>query len=264
MEENKIGQKRPLNAKFICYNNAAMKSIKVFILFFSIVFYPWLTYSAESEVEMMLNRLHWLGHASFRLEASKIIYFDPWKLSKNAPKADVILITHEHYDHFSPEDIQKISTPNTVIVTDTTVSRRIESESLTYKEVRRLLPGEASDISGIKIEGVASYNTNKQYHTKTSKKLGFIVTIDGMRIYDAGDTDMIPEMKDYSCDIAILPVSGTYVMTADEAALAALLIKPKVAIPSHYADIVGNAKDASRFQELLKDKVEVKILNKES
>ena len=110
---------------------------------------------------------------------------------------------------------------------------------------------------------MASYNIGKEFHTQDSRKLGFIVTIDGITIYHAGDTDNIPEMKDYRCDIALLPVSGTYVMTAEEAAEAALAIKPKIAVPMHYGDIVGSLADAQRFQELLKGKIEVKILKQE-
>lgn len=210
----------------------------------------------------MVENLHWLGHASFRLDGSRIIYFDPWKLPKDSKKADLILITHEHFDHYSLDDIKLISSQNTIIVASGAVSKELEGEKVVCKEVKPLLPGENIEISGIKVSAVSSYNTNKQFHTKDAQKLGFIVDIDGVRIYHAGDTDLIPEMKNYSCDIALLPVSGTYVMTADEAANAALMIKPKVAIPMHYGDIVGKDADAKRLQELLKGKVEVKILKK--
>jgi L-ascorbate metabolism protein UlaG (beta-lactamase superfamily) len=246
----------------MCYNNDLMKTIRL-ILFFTVILYVSIAYPVESGVDMIIENLHWLGHASFRLDASKIVYFDPWKLSVNAPKAGIILITHEHYDHFSSEDIQKISTKDTIIIADATVSKKIEKAGLIYKEIRVLLPGEDTDISGIKIEAVASYNINKQFHLKSSKNLGFIVNVEGIKIYNAGDTDFIPEMKDYRCDIALLPVSGTYVMAANEAAQAALVIKPKVAIPMHYADIVGTNQDAKVFQDLLKGKIEVKILGEE-
>lgn len=240
--------------------------IKVLFLCFILSFYGSheAAYSAEGEVDKMLNNLHWLGHASFRLDGSKIIYFDPWKLSKGSKKADFIFITHEHFDHCSLDDIELISTKDTVIVASETAAKQLESVRPVCKEIKSLLPGDNIEISGIKVSAVASYNINKQFHTKNSRKLGFIVTVDGVKIYHAGDTDDIPDMKNYGCDIALLPVSGTYVMTADEAAGAALVIKPKVAIPMHYGDIIGTENDAIRFQDLLKGKVEVKILKKES
>ncbi len=220
--------------------------------------------STDRRVVKMLENLHWLGHASFRLDGSKIIYFDPWKLSQDSPKADIILISHEHFDHYSPNDLRLISTKDTVIVTDKTVSKQLQREKLTYREIKALSSGDNIDISGIQVKAVASYNINKQFHTRDSQKLGFIVTMDGVSIYHAGDTDNIPEMKDYQCDIALLPVSGTYVMTAEEASAAALIIKPKIAIPMHYGDIVGSAKDAQAFKDLLREKIEVKILKKEN
>jgi len=221
-------------------------------------------YSAEGEVGKMLNNLHWLGHASFRLDSSKTIYFDPWKLPPGPKKADFIFITHEHFDHCSLDDIELISTKDTVIVASEAAAKQLESARPVCKEIKSLLPGDNIEIAGIKVSAASSYNLNKQFHTKASRKLGFIVDIDGVKIYDAGDTDLIPEMKKYICDIALLPVSGTYVMTANEAAEAALIIKPKVAIPMHYGDIIGTENDAIRFQDLLKGKVEVKILKKES
>jgi len=221
-------------------------------------------YSAEGGVDKMLNNLHWLGHASFRWDGSKTIYFDPWKLSRRSKKSDFIFITHEHFDHCSLDDIKLISTKDTVIVASEAAAKQLESARPLCKEIKPLLPGDNIEISGIKVSAVASYNINKQFHTKGSHKLGFIVTVDGIKIYDAGDTDNIPEMKNYGCDIALLPVSGTYVMTADEAVKAALIIKPKVAIPMHYGDIIGTESDAVRFQELLKDKIEVNILEKEN
>ena len=211
----------------------------------------------------MAEKLHWLGHASFRLDASKIIYFDPWKLPENSRKADIIFISHDHFDHFSKDDIALISTKDTVIVTDKSASKQLQGK-VVCKEIKALEPGNNIEVSGVQVQAVYSYNLNKEFHPRESKKLGFIVTIDGVNIYHAGDTDNIPEMKNYQCDIAMLPVSGTYVMTADEAANAALAIKPKLAIPMHYGDIVGSPSDALRFSDLLEGKIKVKILKKES
>lgn len=215
----------------------------------------------------MLENLHWLGHASFRLDASRLIYFDPWKLPKNSKKAEIIFISHDHFDHFSKDDVTSLSTKDTIIVTDKSVGKQLQGK-LVCKEIKALEPGNnitlsTSEVNKVKVQAVYSYNLNKEFHPKESGKLGFIVTIDGISIYHAGDTDYIPEMKDYVCDIALLPVSGTYVMTADEAANAALTIKPRAAIPMHYGDIVGSNSDAERFRDLLKDKIEVRILKKE-
>jgi L-ascorbate metabolism protein UlaG (beta-lactamase superfamily) len=211
----------------------------------------------------MIENLHWLGHSSFRWEGSKTIYFDPWKIAKDAKKADIILVSHEHFDHCSKVDIGMISTKETLVVTCEAAARELKPVEPFCKEVKTLLPGGALDISGVKIIATASYNLGKTFHSRDSNKLGFIVTMDGVSVYHAGDTDAIPEMVGYRCDVALLPVSGTYVMSADEAAGAALIMRPKIAVPMHYADIVGSASDARRLQELLKGKVEVRIPRKE-
>lgn len=214
-------------------------------------------------VAEMLGHLHWLGHSSFRLDASKVIYFDPQKLSSGSKEADIILVSHEHFDHFSKDDIAIISSNNTVIVCDKAVAKRLSQTGIRCKIIKAMLPEDVFDVDSVHIRAVASYNTNKQFHTKDSHKLGFIVTVDGVSIYHAGDTDHITEMATYNCDVALLPISGTYVMTAGEARDAALLINPKVAIPMHYGDTIGSQKDAFVFQNLLGDKIEVRILKKE-
>ena len=209
------------------------------------------------------EHLHWLGHDSFRWEGSKTVYFDPWKVAKGAKKADIILVSHEHFDHCSKVDIGMISTKETVVVTCESASRELKPSEPFCKEVKTVVPGDELEVSGVRIQATASYNTGKSFHPKSANKLGFIVTMDGVSVYHAGDTDAIPEMSGYHCDVALLPVSGTYVMSADEAADAALTIRPKVAVPMHYADIVGSASDAKRLQDLLREKIEVKILRKE-
>ncbi|RKY33077.1 MAG: MBL fold metallo-hydrolase [Candidatus Omnitrophota bacterium] len=211
----------------------------------------------------MVENIHWFGHDSFRIDGSKVLYFDPWKLPQSSPKADIIFISHDHFDHCSKEDLKLISTKDAVIVTDKAAGQQLESVNFAYKEIKVLSPQEVTEIDGIKIKAVASYNTNKQFHTKESRKLGFLVTLDGTTIYFAGDTDHIPEMKDYKCDIALLPVSGIYVMTAEEAAEAALEIKPKVAIPMHYGEVAGTSLDAEKFKMLLDGKIEVRVLKPE-
>jgi L-ascorbate metabolism protein UlaG (beta-lactamase superfamily) len=204
----------------------------------------------------MVENIHWLGHDTFKIAGEKTIYTDPYKL-KQADTADIILITHEHFDHCSPEDVEKIQGPDTVIVTTPDCADKLSGN------IKTVIPGDKISVSGVEIEAVPSYNTDKQFHTKDKKWVGYIFTLNGQRIYIAGDTDHIPEMKTFNADIALLPVSGTYVMTAEEAVNAALDIKPNIAIPMHYNSIVGTEDDAIKFSEGLKGKIEVKILKEE-
>ncbi len=197
----------------------------------------------------MVKNIHWLGHDSFRIAGPVTIYVDPWQLPAGSPQADLILVTHDHYDHCSPEDVAKISKADTVIVTIAAAAKKFKGD------VRVVKPGDSLTVKGIPIEVVPAYNVNKKFHPRDAGHVGFIFTVEGQRIYHAGDTDFIPEMKDCKVDIALLPVSGTYVMTADEAASAAKAINPKVAIPMHYGEIVGSREDAERFQKLYEGEV---------
>lgn len=207
-------------------------------------------------VETVAKKIHWLGHDAIRIDAGITIYFDPFQINPG-PVADIIFISHDHFDHLSPEDIAKIQGPETVFVTAKSCK-----DKLTGK-VEVMSPGDTATVKDIPIQAVASYNTNKDFHPKKNNWLGFIVEVDGVRIYHAGDTDVIEEMNRIKTDIALLPVSGTYVMTGEEAAKAALAIKPTLAIPMHYGAIVGGVSDAEQFRELLRDKVPVTILEKE-
>lgn len=204
----------------------------------------------------MTDNIHWLGHDTFRIEGEQLIYTDPFRITKK-DCAQIILITHEHHDHCSAEDVQKLQGPDTVIVAPPDCAAKLTGT------VRTVRPGDRIEVHGIPIEAVPAYNTNKKFHTKDRGWVGYVFTVRGKRIYLAGDTDRIPEMKEIRADIALLPVSGTYVMTADEAVQAALDIRPGVAIPMHYGAIVGDAADAEQFRAALKGKVSVEILPRE-
>jgi len=202
----------------------------------------------------MLKNIIWLGHASFKIVDEKTIYIDPWNLRKE-DKADIVLVTHPHYDHLSPEDISKIQTNQTVILTTADGAEKLRGN------VKKIKPGDFLTVKGVEIEVVPAYNIGKSYHPKENEWVGFIIKVGEKRIYHAGDTDFIPEMEKIKADIALLPIGGTYTMNAEEAARAAKAINPQVAIPMHYGDIVGSLEDAKRFKEA--SPVRVEILRKE-
>ncbi len=204
----------------------------------------------------MAENIFWLGHDSFRLVDEKVIYIDPWKLAPGAQKADLILVTHDHYDHLSKDDIAKLSKSDTVVVGPPAVANKLGGKTLVVKA------GDKLTAAGIPIEVMPAYNPTKKFHPKNAGYVGYIITLNNRRIYHSGDTDLIPEMAQVKADIALLPVSGTYVMTAAEAAEAANTIKPALAIPMHYGDpdVIGTRRDAEEFKRLAK--VPVEILDK--
>ncbi|HEX6562508.1 MAG TPA: MBL fold metallo-hydrolase [Nitrososphaera sp.] len=200
-------------------------------------------------------KFHWLGHDGYKIVAGgKTIYIDPYQLPKaqqGRNDADIVLITHNHYDHLSMDDLKQVVGKKTDIIAAKECAEQLRPLGLA---VNAVAPGDRVMVQGVQVEVVAAYNTNKKFHPKADKKVGYVMTLSGIRVYHAGDSDDIPEMSQVHPDIALVPVSGTYVMTADEAAKAVdEKIKPKMlAIPMHYASIVGSKKDAARFKELVK------------
>jgi L-ascorbate metabolism protein UlaG (beta-lactamase superfamily) len=210
-------------------------------------------------------KVHWLGHDSFVFEGSRTVIIDPFQ-AKGDYKADVLLISHEHSDHLSEDDVRRFTSPSTTVVAPKICEGPLGKVSLDKRFVE---PGSKVEIKGISIEAVPAYNLNKfrepgkVFHPKSEGRVGYVVTLDGVRLYHAGDTDAIQEMKSLDVDVAFLPVSGTYVMTADEAAGAARAMITKVAVPMHYAKIVGSLQDAQRFKELVGGIPTVEILQQE-
>ncbi len=193
----------------------------------------------------------WLGHAGIMLEGSKRIYIDPYNIhSKDKQAADILLITHSHYDHLSIPDIEQIITPKTAVVCPPDCQSKLAKFKIGSLHV--LSPNDVITVEGIRISGVAAYNKHKQFHPSKNEWLGYVVTLDDVRIYHSGDSDHTPEMDEVQCDVALLPISGTYVMTADEAAAAANAIKPQVSIPIHWGDFIGTKEDAATFKRHVK------------
>lgn len=209
-----------------------------------------------------------INHAAVVVRGSKIVYFDPFMLDAGFTKADLILISHEHFDHCSVEDIKKVVGSETVIVTIPMCAEALKNVGA--KEVKFVKSGDVLEIGGIKIEVVPAYNINKfrepgvPFHPVKDGKVGFVVEMDGVRVYHAGDTDNIPEMANLkNIDVALLPISGIFVMTVEEAVEALKVIKPKVAMPIHCGDFafqgnsIGTAEDREKFKKLSSVPVEI-------
>ena len=195
-------------------------------------------------------QIKWLGHASFKLKGTKTVYIDPWKISPDE-KADIILITHPHFDHFSPEDIGKIQKPETIIVGPKDSIKGIEGN------IKELEPGQSLELSDIKIQTFVSYNKNKEFHPRKNNWLSFLIRMDGTSVFHTGDADDIKDFHSIKTDVLLIPVSGTYVMNYKEASSLANIMKPKLCIPMHWGDIVGSEDDAKKFKKVSKSQVEI-------
>ena len=207
----------------------------------------------------VLEGIKVLYHSSIKIEKGVKIYVDPYKIEEDFHDADFVFITHEHYDHFSPEDIKKIVKDDTYIISVQDVinnCKELQPNDLNRISVK---PNETYELSNIKFETVVAYNEEKQFHPKNKEWVGYIITIDGARIYVAGDTDAVEELKTIKCDVALVPIGGTYTMNFEEAAKLVNEIQPRYAIPMHYGAIVGTKQDAINFKELINNEIEVKL-----
>ncbi|MGH2567150.1 MAG: MBL fold metallo-hydrolase [Bacteroidota bacterium] len=201
------------------------------------------------------QHIHWLGHASFRIEdGAKQMYIDPWKLPPDCPKADYIFITHAHYDHFSQEDIARIKKDGTAFFAPKDVAYQLEGTVIT------VAPNQSYTVGELKVKTTHAYNIGKQFHPKQNNWVGYIIALSTeQKIYHSGDTDFTPEMRSVVTDFALLPCGGTYTMTAKEAGDAANVFKPHTVIPMHWGDIVGSAADAEEVKKIFKGETVIKL-----
>ena len=199
--------------------------------------------------------------SSIRISGSKTLYFDPWQIEGEPHDADFVFVTHEHYDHFSPEDIEKVSMLDTYLVMPE--SMRNYAAQMSCIQTSRMIflsPGVKREVSRIMIEVYPAYNMKKPFHLKRNGWVGYVVTLDATRFYVSGDTDAVPEIRQILCDVAFVPIGGTYTMDASEAAKLIKKMEPKVVVPTHYGHIVGSPVDGEFFQGLLPPYIKCRIL----
>lgn len=201
---------------------------------------------------MNLNNITVNTQSSIRIEGSRILYFDPYQVQADTHDADFIFITHEHYDHFEPESIAKIKKDDTCLVAPESMKKKALSEAgIASENCIFYQPGETHEKQGILIETVSAYNKLKPFHTKGKKWQGYVVTLDDIRYYVSGDTDVNEDIMKVQCDVAMIPIGGFYTMDWKQAAEYVAQIKPKAVIPTHYGSIVGKVTDGPAFQKEL-------------
>lgn len=211
----------------------------------------------------MLENVEVLYHSSIKIKDNKIIYIDPFKIDKDYNDADIVFITHDHFDHYSEEDIDKVINENTTIIIPEELLTKILRKGINKNAVITVESNKEYMVQGIKFETIPAYNTNKTFHPKENDWVGYIITLDGIRYYIAGDTDITEENRKVKCDVAFVPVGGTYTMDFKEAAQLINEIQPKIAVPIHYGSVVGTKQDATNFIKLLHSSIKDIILMKQ-
>lgn len=210
----------------------------------------------------MLDNVEVLCHSCIKISKHKVIYIDPFKIEKDYHDADLIFITHDHFDHYSEIDIDKVRKEDTVIIVPEELLVKVLKQGFRQDYIITVDPGDVEMVSGIRFEAIAAYNIDKKFHPKENSWVGYIIEVGGSKYYIAGDTDVTEENKKVKCDVAFVPVGGTYTMDFKEAAVLVNEIRPKVAIPTHYGSVVGNEQDATDFIRLLHPSIKGIIMMK--
>lgn len=208
----------------------------------------------------MIDKIDFLGHSSIRINAEVVVYIDPFNLSDNETLADLIFVTHSHYDHFSKEDILSIKKESTKIIITSDLYDEVIKLGFSDDNIISVSPNNTYSVNDISFDTIPAYNINKNFHKKENNWVGYVIHINDISYYIAGDTDMTDEAKLVKCDVAFLPVGGTYTMDYMEASILANTIKPKIVIPIHYGKIVGSVEDANKFKEKIDKDIECIIL----
>ena len=209
----------------------------------------------------MLENVYVFCHSSIKLDKDKKIYFDPYNIDTEYKDADIIFVTHDHFDHYDIDSINKIRKDDTYIVVPHTLKEEVSKH---FKEEYILVvdPGKEYNINDISFKTVRAYNIGKNFHPKENNWVGYIVNVDGYSYYVMGDTDETTESKCVTCDVLFIPIGGKYTMDKDEARHLTNIIGPKIAVPIHYGSVIGTTEDANYFVKNIDKSIEGRILIK--
>ena len=209
----------------------------------------------------MLKNIEWLGHSTIKINnQNQVIYIDPYNIKQDYNNADIIFITHSHYDHFSEDDIRKVQKEETVIIITEDLYQKVLDLGFIKGNIFVVRPNKSYKVHNIKFDTIPSYNVNKKFHPKENNWVGYVIDINGVKYYIAGDTDINDENKMVKCDVAFLPVGGTSTMDFADAANLANIIEPKLVVPIHYGSLVGTLEDAKNFKQEVKETIKCEIM----
>ena len=210
----------------------------------------------------MLEGIKVFCHSSIAIRKEKTIYIDPFKINENYNDADIIMITHDHFDHYSEQDIEKVRKSDSIIVIPESLYTKVLKIGFMEENIITVEPNKKYIAKNVKFTTIPAYNVDKQFHPKENGWVGYLIKLDGNIYYIAGDTDITTENRDVECDVAFLPIGGTYTMNYEEAAMLANIIKPNIVVPIHYGEIVGKKEDAEKFKSLINPEIQCEILIK--
>lgn len=210
----------------------------------------------------MLENISIIHHSSIKFSDNIKIYFDPYEINKNNNNADIIFITHNHYDHYSENDIKKIYNANTKFIIPKDLEKELLNLGIKKENIVTVAPNNNYNVLDISFKTIPAYNINKPFHPKENNWIGYLINYNNFTYYIAGDTDITEDNKLIKCDVAFLPIGGKYTMNYKEAAELTNIIKPKIVVPIHYGLIIGTTEDAIEFAKLINKDITCKILIK--